>query len=443
MDSTAELVLKMIENLEFTAELLAAEALFTAAEKRRRYFAVRVFFSLAVCFGISGIADYSYFLSYSFGIIVRCVAILILSMLCLGFCFQWSGYQLALWGIGAYMVQNMAFAVHEAFKAFWMVWMQQFRYTLAVDFISWAFVFGGVYLLCYIYFVRKVQGAEYAADKKKAALMGAGMLFIVVVLSSYGHELEGADIIWFRLLSVLGCIMGFAVMAELLNNRRLERELDMIQRHEALQKNYYELLKENIEDTNIRCHDLKHQLARFRTQTQNGESISEKAVRDMEQAINIYDAVAKTGNEDLDTVLTEKSLICNRESIRFTYMADSEKISAIEPEDIFCLFGNALDNAIEAVRRVHDPQKRVINLSAVCEGPFLNIKISNYFEGNLELREGMPITTKQDKLAHGYGIKSMERTVEKYGGEMKIQTDEGIFELDIVIPLEKKKAKMK
>ena len=59
MDSTAELVLKMIENLEFTAELLAAEALFTAAEKRRRYFAVRVFFSLAVCFGISGIADYS------------------------------------------------------------------------------------------------------------------------------------------------------------------------------------------------------------------------------------------------------------------------------------------------------------------------------------------------------------------------------------------------
>ena len=37
----------------------------------------------------------------------------------------------------------------------------------------------------------------------------------------------------------------------------------------------------------------------------------------------------------------------------------------------------------------------------------------------------------------------MERTVEKYGGEMKIQTDEGIFELDIVIPLEKKKAKMK
>ena len=206
--------------------------------------------------------------------------------------------------------------------------------------------------------------------------------------------------------------MGLSVMAELLKSRSLERDLILARKQAELRADYYERLNDTISALNLRFRDLKHQLAQYRVRSGGSLQIPCEELRELEDSISIYDAIARTGNEALDIVLTDKSLICQKENIHLTYMADSRKMSFGETRDVYSIFGNALDNAIEAVRRLDDPEQKVINLMAVCHGPFLDIHVYNCFEGELSLDGGLPRTSKPDSASHGYGLKSMRLTAE-------------------------------
>jgi len=164
----------------------------------------------------------------------------------------------------------------------------------------------------------------------------------------------------------------------------------------------------------------------------------------MEGLINIYDSSAHTGNEALDVTLTEKSLYCNKKEIRLTSLADCSKLCFIEESDLYSLFGNAIDNAIEAVSKLSDKSKRNINLKVRNINSFVSIIVENYFSGSIVLNdEKMPVTTKQDKDYHGYGIRSIKFIVDKYHGDMKIETNQDIFTLSIIIPIQEVKEKQK
>ena len=103
--------------------------------------------------------------------------------------------------------------------------------------------------------------------------------------------------------------------------------------------------------------------------------------------------------------------------------------------EIAALFGNMLDNAIESVERVTDPEKRLIRLYVSAEKGFLRIRIENCCEEKLRFAGGLPVTTKQDRRYHGFGMKSMQHTVEKYGGSMVASQEGSWFALKILIPM--------
>jgi sensor histidine kinase regulating citrate/malate metabolism len=109
----------------------------------------------------------------------------------------------------------------------------------------------------------------------------------------------------------------------------------------------------------------------------------------------------------------------------------------MHPMDISALFGNALDNAIESVLKIEDPDKRLIHVSVVRQKNFLRIRIENCYEGELRFENGMPITSKKEQGIHGYGTKSIRRITERYNGSMTIATKGNWFELRILIPLQK------
>ena len=104
--------------------------------------------------------------------------------------------------------------------------------------------------------------------------------------------------------------------------------------------------------------------------------------------------------------------------------------------DIFTLFGNILDNAIEGVERLDDPDDRIIQLTIVGKNSFVQIREENYFRDELLLSGQTLMTTKEDKEHHGYGMKSIALLVEKYGGHHKIETRENFFALDILLPIQ-------
>ena len=107
----------------------------------------------------------------------------------------------------------------------------------------------------------------------------------------------------------------------------------------------------------------------------------------------------------------------------------------MKEEDAFSFFGNIIDNAIEAVRNLPD-DKKVISLSVTKIKSFVSIKVYNYYENkSLRFVDGVPQTTKSDRLNHGFGMQSMNYVCDKYGGDLDCSADNEIFTLKALFPL--------
>ena len=134
------------------------------------------------------------------------------------------------------------------------------------------------------------------------------------------------------------------------------------------------------------------------------------------------------------TDLTKNSLICQAEDISLTYAGNGEDFSFMSTMDVYSLFGNAIDNAVEAVRKVSDPEKKIVDISAERIGKMINVIITNYFSGPLCLQDGIPVTSKKEEEGfHGFGIKSMQALAKKYNGSIHINLHDDVFVLTISI----------
>ncbi len=214
---------------------------------------------------------------------------------------------------------------------------------------------------------------------------------------------------------------------------QMKFEVDTLQNILEMQYKNYQLSQESIEIVNQKYHDLKHQILLLKA-----EASSEKSTRyleEMEKEIKFYEAQNKTGNKVLDAVLTSKSLYCQNKGIGFTCVADGYLLDFMAEMDISALFGNVLDNAIEGAGKIPDPEKRLIHLSVAKQKNFLRIRVENYCEEDIVFKNGIPQTTKKDKRFHGFGMKSIQSTVKKYGGSVTAGLKDHWFELRILIPL--------
>ena len=117
-------------------------------------------------------------------------------------------------------------------------------------------------------------------------------------------------------------------------------------------------------------------------------------------------------------------------------MADASGLGFMDEGDIYSLFGNLLDNSIEYLECVDNEENRFIRFFIRPKGGLLFVHAENYFAGALEILEGLPVTTKTDTVFHGFGIKSMKTTVEKYGGSFKITSGTGLFAVDFYFPMQ-------
>ena len=234
-------------------------------------------------------------------------------------------------------------------------------------------------------------------------------------------------------------LSGMAVLyAYHIQTRELQMkfEVDTLQNILEMQYKNYQLSQESIEIVNRKYHDLKHQITLLKAEANSRKSL--EYLEEMEQDIRSYEAQNKTGNKVLDAVLTSKSLYCQNKEIIFTCVADGTLLDFMAEMDISALFGNMLDNAIESVEKLDDKEKRLIHLSVAEQKSFLRIRVENYTEEKILFRNGMPVTTKKDKHLHGFGMKSIQSTVRKYGGSVTAGVRDNWFELRVLIPLNQK-----
>ncbi|MBQ7323104.1 MAG: sensor histidine kinase [Clostridia bacterium] len=193
------------------------------------------------------------------------------------------------------------------------------------------------------------------------------------------------------------------------------------------------MAKENIDLINRKCHDIKHQIENLRCLTTNTEM--QQNLQELENCVGIYDSILKTGNSTLDAVLTEKKLFCERYKINFSCIIDGCTLGFMEDEDIYALFGNALDNAVECVIKNTEETQRLISIKVSPVGKMLSIHFDNYCENEIVWKDGLPMTGKVDRASHGYGMRSIRHVVDKYQGTMTVFQKDNMFNLNIVLPI--------
>jgi len=234
------------------------------------------------------------------------------------------------------------------------------------------------------------------------------------------------------ILAILCNVMLLMIEFDVFRHSSMEQERAIMEQLMVERERQQRISQENVDLINVKCHDLKHQIAALRDMPAGVER--DRTIDELEQAVLIYDSAVRTGNESLDTVLTEKGLICEGRGIDFTCMADGSALSHVGSVDLYTLFGNALDNAIEATEQVSDPDNRLVSLRVERRGTFVRISVENTCAHMAELVDGLPATTKDDPSYHGFGLKSIRMIVERLGGNMTIEQREGSFALHILLP---------
>ncbi len=113
-------------------------------------------------------------------------------------------------------------------------------------------------------------------------------------------------------------------------------------------------------------------------------------------------------------------------------MIDGTILSFMNTTDVYALFGNLLDNAIESVLKESDEEKRIISIQISKKTQGYHIHIDNYCNQTVVFEDDLPITSKKDKAYHGFGVRSIKYIVEKYYGDILMQVKEQCFQVDIL-----------
>ncbi len=193
---------------------------------------------------------------------------------------------------------------------------------------------------------------------------------------------------------------------------------------------YYQVSHDGIVSLQVKCHDLKHQIKAIRSQI--GKENFEKYLDRLQDSIDEYGTVVDCGNEAINVVLTEKNILCTNCGVKFSYIIDGTLFDFMSDMEIYSLFGNVLDNALESCSKVSDPARRVISLKAVSQGEMVVLHVENFFEEELVMVDGMPVTTKSG-AGHGFGLRSIREIAEKYGGVVTLNTEGNIFKLTVLM----------
>ncbi|MCD8086119.1 MAG: ATP-binding protein [Clostridiales bacterium] len=236
------------------------------------------------------------------------------------------------------------------------------------------------------------------------------------------------------LLDILTCVMVLGIQHSSVQMILYSREQAEIQHMLQDGERNYALSKELIEVVNRSAHDLKYTLDALKTE--EGES-RQQLIRETEKNVHQYQQLVHTDNEALNTILTEKSLLCDKREICFTCSLDDVNLDFLSLPDLYTLLGNAIDNAIECVSQISDPKKRVISLTIQRHHDIISIQTNNYYQGEIQFQSGLPCTTKENPTHHGYGLKSIRYLAEKYGGSMCVSTQNNVFILQIMLPVRK------
>ncbi|WP_169331222.1 ATP-binding protein [Alloscardovia criceti] len=292
---------------------------------------------------------------------------------------------------------------------------------------------------------KTVVDEDVIHDRKRWIAICIVVFFFVVFANSFGFGIivyQRFSIVDSQSLGFLSALlftydaicslMILIVLLVVSSRNHLIREVEVLNDINRRQQKHYEISQEYRDIINMKMHDLKKSLAH---EGSSQFSNSPQTVRALQETLKSYDALFHTGSSAVDTILNDKSLYCAHRGITLQCLVNGAALSFMEEADIYSLVGNIMDNAIEAVESIDsDELSKSIMLNISHEGTMIVLRETNQFSGDIVEKNGVIQSKKDDATNHGFGMRSVQFVVRKYGGQMSFSTDNNTFDLTIILP---------
>lgn len=421
--------------LQFSFQLMVCEAVFLFKKPRRNHFCFRsivggaLYFSSAYiwCYFMTPLRDISPFWGVCFYLaLAGMTTVLIL------FCFRVSAIELLFIVTSGYATEHIAFTLARVIQFTAHLTREDIGVmlnTIVFRYMIYLLVASVVYFLIVS---RNRDKIEFDEIDFRIVVLSLTLLVAAIVLSSLYKDDAVTYLTWgvCPIYGMLCCILVLFLEYYVFRENRMKREQQVMEQLLYITESQRKNTKEAIDIINMKCHDLKHQIKALATM--QDETARSRYMDEVQEAVSVYDATYHTGCEALDYVLQEKTLLANQYHVTFTCMADGNAICFLHSGDIYALMGNALDNALERV--IREPEEyRIISLQIRRVGEMVLIHLENSCSEPPEFEDGLPITDKADKNAHGFGVKSIRYITEKYNGTFCMKGQDGKFYLDILL----------
>lgn len=215
----------------------------------------------------------------------------------------------------------------------------------------------------------------------------------------------------------------------IIKNKMIQRENEyLIMRDELLMQTYCRI-EEEIEQNRILMHDIKHDFILLNEYAKKEDLINiRKYLNQMVASFNFRRPGIWTQNKIWDSVILQKKYEAERKEIKVNIHTMMISKFPFDEREGCSIFGNLLDNAIEACEKM-PKEERKININIHKHRMLIFIEISNTTNTVLKCKNGYLGTTKDNKIWHGYGLKSVKRIVDKYDGIMEYHIKDNVFSI--------------
>lgn len=228
-------------------------------------------------------------------------------------------------------------------------------------------------------------------------------------------------------------LASLAVILLIVKNRMMQKENDFLALHDQMTEQNYRLLRQSAELNRHLVHDVKHHLLILKEYVKEGnlEGI-ETYLDEIEDEYMYVPRKVWTGNGFLDFILNQKKSRAESKGIAFNIDSEIIPVWSLTDSEISVVFGNLLDNAIEASEKV-DGADKSIHIFMKKRGNIVAVRIRNSIARTPAKINGKLISDKEQPRLHGYGLKSVKRVLSKRGGYFDCHAADGEFWVNISV----------
>ena len=298
--------------------------------------------------------------------------------------------------------------------------------------------FGVLVLALSVFLVRRMdQSQEYRLSAAQCLLILAPMVsylyvrsgIYVMAFNGWVEERMRGEMVLI-LLSLLPTFVVVLGLRNVLSAQVMRNEILRMQELMTKQHQQYLIKRETIDLMNKKYHDMKH----FASLMSRGAATGERERDEFERGLVPYSVFVDTGCPIVDVILADKIQYCNDHEIRLVPFVDASKLGFLGSLELCTIFGNALDNAIEATVGLEDVDLREIKVKVAPRNDMIAMNFTNNYAGEVHVADGMPVSTKRD-ANHGFGIANIRHVAEEHGGQVTFSASNGRFTLNVLVPL--------